>query len=110
MEIFKLIVTLIIFICVLILSKGYFSACEVERKGSIWHPYPKRKPKRGKYEEFKTKRYLLSLDDDTVIIGIYDFEKNEFEYENVDAWREVPPSYKFFRKQLKIFKEKLRKN
>lgn len=103
-EIIKLIVTVIIMVLCIVFTRGFFSACEAERKGAIWKPYPKKKPKKT-FNDEKERRLLVSLENGNVIIMFYSFENENFEHDGVDAWREIPKCYGWFSKQIKALKK-----
>lgn len=104
MEYFKLVLTVIIMVLCLIFTRGFFNVCEAERKGCIWKPYPKKKPKKN-FKDENERRFLVSLENTNVIIMNYSFEDESFEHEGVDAWRELPKCWKWFSKQVRVFKK-----
>lgn len=104
MEYFKLILTVIIMVLCLVFTKGVFSVCEAERKGAVWKPYPKKKPKKT-YKDENERRFLVSLENGNVIIMTYFFERECFEHEGVDAYRELPKCWAWFKKQVNAFKK-----
>ncbi len=104
LDLVKLILTVTIIVLCLVFTRGFFSACEAERKGALWKPYPKRKPKRS-YEDEEERRFLVSLENGNVIIMNYSFENGCFEHEGVDAFREVPKCWRWFSKKVRSFKE-----
>ena len=108
-QIVKLILILLILLIILILTRGYFYVYKAESRNCYWKPYPKKKPFRYSKDE-KQRRFIVSLENSLVMIATYDFEKQSFDVESVDAYREVPSSYKWIKKQIKIFKEKKGKN
>lgn len=97
-------VVLLILIVLLILMSGIFKGYRIELKRAKWKAYPRIKPKNGIYnkEGENLQRFIVSRLDGSVIIDTYNFEKKAFEtYDDVDAWREIPLSYK---NTLKIIK------
>lgn len=104
LELVKLILTVTILVLCLVFTKGFFSACEAERKGAVWKPYPKRKPKRS-YDDEEERRFLVSLENGNVIIMNYSFKEESFEHEGVDGYRELPKCRSWFKKMAKGFME-----
>lgn len=108
METIKLLITALIMILCFILMRGFFNVAQAENRGCIWKAFPKRKPRKT-YKDEKERRVMVSLENQVVMFSVYDFEKECFEIEGVDAWREVPLCYGWMKKQMKKFRKEGKK-
>lgn len=97
-----MIICFVVFLLSIFLMNGMFRYSRMELKKCKWNPYPKRIPKKrdGDDEGENLIRLMISRKNGTVCFDIFDIKNKSFNYDDVDAWKSVPMSYKAYKKMV----------